>query len=295
MKGCFFLKIKDFYARKKPVVSFEVFPPKKDSGIQAVMNVLERLPKLHPDFISVTYGAGGGAQSSKTRDIAASLKRVHHTEPLAHLTCVGASRESIRASAQALKESGIENIMALRGDLPEGDALSGDFAHAVDLIRALKSDGAFCVGAACYPEGHLECDDAYRDLVYLREKQDAGADFLVTQLFFDNDLFYRFLEDVKKVGVSIPISAGIMPIFSRSQIERMIFMCGVSLPSAIIRLLYKYEHDPESLKQAGIAYAVDQMEQLIRGGADGVHIYTMNQPETAVQAIERCHQLGLRR
>jgi methylenetetrahydrofolate reductase (NADPH) len=291
----FCLKIKDLYLLKKPVVSFEVFPPKKDSGIQAVMDALEQLSELQPDFISVTYGAGGGAQSSKTRDIAASLKHTHHTEPLAHLTCVGASAESIRMAAKALKENGIENIMALRGDLPEGEILSRDFVHATDLIRELKADGAFCIGAACYPEGHLECDDAYRDLVYLREKQDAGADFLVTQLFFDNNLFYRFLEDVKKVGVTIPISAGIMPIFSRSQIERMIFMCGVSLPSAIIRLLYKYEHDPESLKQAGIAYAVDQMEQLIRGGADGVHIYTMNQPETAAQAMERCRTLGLRR
>jgi methylenetetrahydrofolate reductase (NADPH) len=289
------LRIRELYRQRKPVVSFEVFPPKKDSGLNSVLSALEELSGLRPDFISVTYGAGGGAQSAKTLEIASHLKNAHGTEPLAHLTCVGASRESIRATAAALREAGIENIMALRGDLPEGSALSGDFAHATDLIRELKYGGDFCVGGACYPEGHLECDDFYRDLVYLREKQDAGADFLVTQLFFDNDLFYRFLEDVKKVGVSIPISAGIMPIFSRSQIERMIFMCGVSLPSAIIRLLYKYERDPESLKKAGIAYAVDQMERLIRGGADGVHLYTMNRPETAVEAMARCRELGIRR
>jgi methylenetetrahydrofolate reductase (NADPH) len=186
--------------------------------------------------------------------------------------------------------------MALRGDLPpDAPLVQGDFPHAADLIRELKAAGGFCVGAACYPEGHIDCDDDFRDLVYLRDKQDAGADFLVTQLFFDNDIFFRYRERAAKQGIALPISAGIMPIFSQKQIERMIFMCGASLPAAIVRLLHRYENDPEALRLAGIDYAVGQIDSLIRGGVDGIHLYTMNQPLAAIQTMEHCRSLGLRR
>ena len=242
---------------------------------------------------------GGDISSGidKTEEISSTVKSKLGVESLAHLTCIGASRESVRKIARELRDMGIENIMALRGDIPKGESTrpSADFTYASDLIRELKEFGGFCVGAACYPEGHIDCDDSFKDLVYLREKQDSGAEFFITQLFFDNGLFERFLERARRMGITAPISAGVMPIFSRGQIERMIFMCGVSLPSAIVRLLHKYENDPKSLKQAGIEYAADQMEGLIRGGADGVHIYTMNQPAAAIAAMERCRNLGLRR
>ena len=287
--------ISDFYKQKKPVVSFEVFPPKKDADIENIYSRLATMTALNPDFISVTYGAGGSAQSAKTtRDIACTIKQ-SGTEALAHLTCVGADRDSIRAFCADLKSADIHNIMALRGDLPEGmTSASTAFRYASDLIAEIKAQGDFCIGAACYPETHIECDDSYRDLVHLRRKQEAGADFLITQLFFDNDVFYRFLEQAHKVGVTLPVSAGVMPILFRGQIERAVFNNGVSLPTAIIRLLHKYENDPVSLRRAGMEHAVNQMEQLIRGGADGVHIYVMNRPTVAKMAMERCLSLGLR-
>ena len=287
--------ISDFYSQKKPVVSFEVFPPKKDADIENIYSRLATMTGLNPDFISVTYGAGGSEQSAQvTRDIASTIK-ASGTEALAHLTCVGADRERIRRFCADLRAANIQNIMALRGDLPEGVSLeSSDFRYAADLIAEIKAQGDFCIGAACYPETHIECDDSYRDLVHLRRKQEAGADFLITQLFFDNDVFFRFLEQSQKLGVTLPVSAGIMPILFRGQIERAVFGNGVSLPTPIIRLLHKYENDPVALRQAGMEHAVNQMEQLIRGGADGVHMYVMNRPRIAKMAMERCLSLGLR-
>ncbi|WRS27875.1 methylenetetrahydrofolate reductase [NAD(P)H] [Oscillospiraceae bacterium MB08-C2-2] len=285
--------IKDLFSQKKPVISFEVFPPKKAADIQAIYGALEGITQLGPDFISVTYGAGGSGSSGKTGEIASAIKNKWGIEALAHLTCVGARRDQIHQIAAELKEANVLNILALRGDLPVDTALplSGDFQYAHDLIRELKELGGFCIGAACYPEGHIESDSVEESLLHLKEKQEAGADFLITQLFFENNLFFDFLEKARKTGITLPITAGVMPILSRGQIERMIFMCGSSLPSAIVRLLHKYADSPADLRKAGIEYASNQAEGLIRGGVDGVHLYSMNQPDIAAAGMERIRRV----
>ena len=276
------MQIKEFYTRKHPVISFEVFPPKNDSGLADIYNALGRMSNLSPDFISVTYGAGGGENSGMTSEIASFIQDKHGICSIAHLTCIGASHESISSLLEQIKHKGIHNILALRGDLPEGFSRRGDgFRYALDLISHIRNHGEFCIGAACYPEGHIDCDDLNFDTVCLRRKQEAGADFLITQLFFDNDTLYRFLERARRGGVTLPISAGVMPILSRKQIERIIFLCGASLPSWTIKLLHKYENSPDELYRAGIEYAAKQISDLIAHGVDGVHIYTMNKPDIA--------------
>jgi len=286
------LQIRNCYEKNRPVLSFEVFPPKRDADIDTVYRALGRLAGLSPDFISVTYGAGGSGIVNKTCEIASVIKNTHGVEALAHLTCVGSGKERINALVDDLQAQNIHNILAMRGDPPaDGSAPpASDYQHACDLIREIKARGGFCIGAACYPEGHIDCEEPAENMRHLLCKQVAGADFLITQLFFDNDLFWRFLEKARAAGVTLPISAGVMPILSRGQIERMIFLCGASLPSAIIKLLHRYEHSPGDLRAAGIEHAVRQMEALATGGADGVHIYTMNQPDIAATAIERLRQ-----
>lgn len=278
------------FSRKRPVISFEIFPPKKQSAFELIGDTIRLLSDEGPDFISVTCGAGGTGSIDRTRAVAAMVKKSGKTESVAHLTCVGAARETIRAELTALKEEGIENVLALRGDLPEGadpKNLPADFPHASDLVAAVKDFGGFCIAAACYPEGHVHCDDIYEDIRHLREKQEAGADFFISQLFFDNDFFYRFLDRARSAGVSVPITAGVMPILSRSQVERMIFLCGASLPSPVIRMLHRYEHDAEGLRAAGIERAMLQLEDLMHHGADGLHVYTMNHPDIARTAMRR--------
>lgn len=281
------MKIADLYRQKKPVISFEVFPPKKDADIATIYMALGKIAGLAPDFISVTYGAGGAGDVNRTCEIAAAIKKGCGVEALAHLTCVRADRTRMAALLDELRDSGIENVLAMRGDLPADDAgaLSADYRYACDLIADVRERGDFCIGGACYPEGHIDCESFESDIRHLKAKQDAGADFLITQLFFDNDLFWRFLEQARAAGIILPVSAGVMPILSRSQIERMIFLCGASLPSAIIRLLHKYEHSPADLRKAGIEHAVRQMQDLCAGGADGVHAYTMNHPDIAQSVI----------
>lgn len=277
--------IKELYAKERPVVSFEIFPPKKDAEIEGIEDMLARLSSLSPDFISVTYGAGSSGNVSKTAEIAASIQRRHHIPALAHMTCVGADSVEIRRLLDGMRTGGISNILALRGDLPPGvppeNACKGAYQYAEDLIREISPLGDFCVGAACYPEGHIDCDSLDLDIQYLLRKQEAGAEFFISQLFFDNNLFFRFLEKACAAGVTAPISAGVMPILGRKQIERMIFMCGVSLPSDIVKLLHKYENDPDGLIKAGIEHAARQLDDLLRQGAQGVHIYTMNKPDIA--------------
>ncbi|MCL1940439.1 MAG: methylenetetrahydrofolate reductase [Synergistaceae bacterium] len=284
------MHIKELYSLGRPVISFEVFPPKKEADLADIYAALGRMAALSPDFISVTYGAGGGANSGKTAEIASIIQNEHGIRSIAHLTCIGASRESIRDLLEQIKLKGIHNVLALRGDLPTPTPAPepepkknppGDYKYAEDLIRDIRACGEFCIGAACYPEGHIECGDLNFDTECLRRKQEAGADFLVTQLFFENDYFYRFLERARGGGVTLPISAGVMPILGRKQIERMIFLCGASLPSGIIKLLHKYEDSPGDLCAAGIEYAAKQIEALLAHGVDGVHIYTMNKPEIA--------------
>lgn len=260
-------------------VSFEIFPPKGEMNVDAAREVVSQLSQLAPDFISVTYSAGGSGNKRATSDIASMIQGEFDVPSIAHLTCAGASKESIAAAVDDMKGKGIANVLALRGDLPEGCELS-DFRFAKDLIPVL-ADAGFCVGAAAYPEGHIDCDSLRLNVEHLKQKQDAGASFFVSQLFFDNDCFYRFREDAERAGVTLPITAGIMPFMSKQQIQRMVFMCGASLPSPIIKLLARFEGDPQSLRQAGIEYACRQLTDLQEHGVDGLHVYTMNKPEVA--------------
>lgn len=243
-----------------------------------------KLVDLHPDFVSVTYSAGGSANSNATSEIAAILQDELDMTAMAHLTCSNASEEKIAAALDDLQEKGIENVLALRGDLIEGQTPSARFKHATDLIPLLKDRG-FCVGAAAYPEAHPTMLDLDEDLKFLKAKQDAGADFFVTQLFFDNECFYRFWDKAQAVGVTAPISCGIMPVMSKEQVQRMVFMCGVSLPGRIVKILNKYADDPESLRKASIEYAAEQLIDLADHGVDGLHLYTMNKPEIAQQCM----------
>ncbi|MDP4152685.1 MAG: methylenetetrahydrofolate reductase [NAD(P)H] [Bacillota bacterium] len=287
------MRINELYKQKKTVVSLEIFPPKKDSGVTTLYDTLREIKNLAPDFISVTYSAGGSGNSEKTVQIASDIKKVYGIESMAHLTCIKAEEDDIDRFAESLLQNGVDNIMSLRGDIPAGntDPL-GQFRFAKDLISYIKEKyPTFCIGAAAYPEGHIACDNLDLSLDHLKEKVDAGAEFLVTQLFFDNDYFYNFYDKALKKGINIPVSAGVMPILSRSQIEKMIFMCGVSLPSGIVRLLNKYESDPVSLKKAGIDHAVNQLLDLCEHGVPGVHIYTMNQPDIAKECMQKVREV----
>lgn len=283
------MKISEIYQKKDLTLSFEVFPPKGDLGADVLRDVLAELSGLGPDFISVTYSAGGGGNSQKTVELAGLIGE-YGTSSIAHLTCINSRREEIGAVVEAMKRRGIENILALRGDRVEGKEPT-DFFHATELIAELRGQG-FCIGAACYPEGHIENDSPEDDLTHLLEKEAAGAEFFVSQLFFENGKFYRFLERARSRGLRGPVTAGVMPILSKAQISRMIFLCGASLPSEIIRLLNRHENDPEALRRAGIAYAAEQAADLAKNGVDGVHIYTMNQPDIAHAVVERLRADG---
>ena len=266
--------VSQIFATQKLPISFEIFPPKGDLSQEEAQQVASKLAPLDPAFISVTYSAGGSGNSSRTLEVAQLIQRDFDVSTVAHLTCQGLAR---------LKEAGIKNVLALRGD-PNPEAAPGDFEYASDMIPQLVEDG-FCVGAAAYPEGHISCLDPDIDVAYLRGKQDAGASFLVTQLFFDNQLAYRFRERCHKAGITVPITFGVMPFLSKSQVSRMIFMCGASLPSAVVKLLARYEDDPASLRAAGVEYACAQLQDLALHGVDGLHIYTMNRPQVAAAAV----------
>ena len=266
-------------AASRPTLSFEIFPPKGDLDHRTAREVAGGLAPLGPDFISVTYSAGGCGNKHSTNDVAEIIQSDFDTVCVAHLTCAGATASSIAASIEDLHAHNIENVLALRGDIPAG-VEPAEFRFAKDLIPTL-ADAGFCVGAAAYPEGHIDCDSLRLNVEHLRQKQDAGASFLVTQLFFDNDCFYRFREGAEAAGITVPITAGIMPFMSKAQIQRMVFMCGASLPSPIIKLLARYEDDPASLRQAGIEYACRQLTDLQAHGVEGLHVYTMNNPEIA--------------
>ncbi|MDR2090975.1 MAG: methylenetetrahydrofolate reductase [Clostridiales bacterium] len=279
------MKIIDIIKSKKPTLSFEIFPPKE--GV--VLNtdaILSGLTALKPDFISVTSGAGGGGGRG-TLDVAQRIKNEFKTESIMHLVCSGADGASIGDALGRAEAFGIDNVLALRGDRVEPNA---EFCHASDLIRVIDKR-KFCVGAAAYPEGHIDSPSLNADLEYLKQKADLGADFFTTQLFFDNALFYNFREKARKNDIYTPILCGIMPILSKGQISRMIFMCGVSLPGEVVKILYKYENDEESLVKAGIEYAAKQIDGLIEHGAEGIHIYTMNKPEIAKKIIGASRKL----
>ncbi|MEG1561544.1 MAG: methylenetetrahydrofolate reductase [Raoultibacter sp.] len=273
------MRISDLYARVEQPLSFEIFPPKGNLSVEAAHAMATELSWLYPDFMSVTYSAGGSGNAHATNDIAAMVQHDFGIPVMAHLTCMDMDEARYVRRVADLKTKHVENVLALRGDRVEGCDPAA-FSYAKDLIARLASEG-FCVGAAAYPEGHIECSDFSRSIQHLKQKQDAGAQFFVTQLFFDNDYFYRFWEAARAAGITVPITCGIMPFLSKAQIQRMVFMCGASLPSAIIKLLAKYENDPVALRQAGIDHACAQLCDLASKGVDGLHIYTMNQPEIA--------------
>ena len=268
----------------KTPVSIEIFPPKGKLGVDEARDLAATLVELNPDFISVTYSAGGSNNKKATSDIACMLQSEFNVPSVAHLTCANATKASISETINAMKQKGITNVLALRGDLFE-DSTSSDFKYAKDLIPLLV-DAGFCVGAAAYPEGHIACVNVKDNIEHLKQKEDAGASFFVTQLFFDNSYFYKFWEETQASGIKAPITAGIMPFLSKSQIQRMVFMCGASLPSQIIKLLAKYENDEGSLVKAGIEYACNQLIDLKQHGVDGLHVYTMNKPNIAKAAME---------
>lgn len=283
------MKIKTLFDRERPVFSFEVFPPKKDSPIESVYGKLEEICALKPDFISVTYGAGGSGGHSRTVDIASKIKRDFKVESVAHLTCVNSTRAMIDETLADFRAYDIENILALRGDYAEGVEPQKDFRYASDLCAYIKSKGDFDIGGACYPEVHVDAADAAEDVLNLKKKVDAGAEHLISQLFFDNELFYRFLERTKIAGINVPIEAGIMPVTNKRQIERMVSLCGASLPPKFVKMMQKFESKPEALRDAGIAYAVEQIVDLLSNGVDGIHLYTMNNPyvaEKITRAVE---------
>lgn len=278
------MKIIDIIKSGKPTLSFEVFPPKTDSSFDSVKYATEEIAKLKPSFMSVTYGAGGGT-SKYTLEIAENIKKNHGVPTLAHLTCVSSTKETVKQRIEDIKKSGIQNIMALRGDLtPElekSDRSTWDFRHAVDLVREIKEAGDFCVAGACYPEIHPESENQAEDIKYLKEKVDAGVDFLTTQMFFDNNLLYNFLYKIREAGITVPVVAGIMPITNANQVERAIKLSGSFMPTRFKSLVDKFGHNPDAMRQAGIAYATDQIIDLYANGICAVHVYSMNKPEVA--------------
>ncbi len=279
------MKVSEIIRGGNPSLSFEVFPPKTDAAFHDVATAAHSIAAIKPSYISVTYGAGGGT-SRYTFDIAKSLLE-GGTTPLVHLSCIHASRETIRDQLTALREMGIENILALRGDLPEGlstEKLS--FRYASDLTREIRDFGGFCIGGACYPEGHPESASSTADIDSLKIKMENGCEFLTTQMFFDNNILYNFMYRMYKAGVDIPVVAGIMPVTNPKQIKRICAISGTSLPQRFIRIVERYGDDPAAMKQAGIAYATEQIIDLYANGINAVHVYSMNKPDVA-EAIKR--------
>ncbi len=278
------MKIIDILSKKNMSLSFEVFPPKKESSFDDVVRATEEIASCGPAFMSVTYGAGGGT-SRYTLDIAKNIEEKYNVPTLAHLTCVSSDHETIRQRIREMKERNIQNVMALRGDLtPElmnTDPSSWAYRHAVQLVRELKEAGDFCIGAACYPEVHPDSPDQKTDILYLKEKVDAGADFLTTQMVFDNDLFFNFMYKLREAGVTVPVLPGIMPITNAKQVERAIHLSGSFMPRRFKSIVDRFGSDPLAMKQAGIAYATDQIIDLYANGITNVHVYSMNKPDVA--------------
>ena len=279
------MKITDIINQNSLLLSFEVFPPKTQTSFESVKHATEEIAKLNPSFMSVTYGAGGGT-SKFTLDIAKNIKELYNVPTLAHLTCVSSTKATVKEKIKAITDSGIQNVMALRGDIPDSmigsDPNRWDYHHAVDLIHELKSSNAdFCIGGACYPEVHPESINQKEDIARLKEKVDAGCDFLTTQMFFDNNLLYNFLYKIREAGITVPIVPGIMPITNANQVERAIKLSGSFMPQRFKSLVDKFGSNPDAMKQAGIAYATDQIIDLYANGITNVHVYSMNKPDVA--------------
>ena len=281
------MKLTELFNTDKFSLSFEVFPPKNDTSFESVKHATEEIATLRPSFMSVTYGAGGGT-SRYTLDIAKNIKESYGVPTLAHLTCVSSTKETVHEKIKQMRDAGIENIMALRGDLtPEleqSDRSKWAYRHAVDLIRDIKDMGGdFCIGGACYPEIHPESANQKEDIKYLKEKVDAGCSFLTTQMFFDNNLLYNFLYKIREAGITVPVIPGVMPITNGNQVERAIKLSGSFMPQRFKSLVDKFGTTPAAMKQAGIAYAADQIIDLFANGITNVHVYSMNKPDVAAQ------------
>lgn len=287
------MKIIDKLNSKKVTISLEIFPPKKAEGFDSVRNTAVELASLHPDFISITYGAGGSTQTS-TAALASAIEETG-TTALAHLTCVRSTKEQLENALTELKSKKIENVLALRGDKPK-DSLENEnlfpsgFLHASDLTRLLKENG-FCVGGACYPEGHPESKNRDCDIENLKFKVDAGVDFLTTQMFFDNDMLYSFLYRLQSAGIHVPVLAGIMPITNANQVSRMVDLSNAYIPRKLLSICDRFRDSPDAMMQAGIAYATDQIIDLISNGVRGIHIYTMNKPDIARSIIKNINSI----
>lgn len=276
------MKISELLQNGKITFSCEIFPPKPGADISRMWEVVQGIAELSPDFISVTYGAGGST-SKRTVEIASAIQEQHGIPALAHLTCVSSSREDIRNQLNLMKENGLENILALRGDLPKDDSIPAltHYKYACELIEDIKSQGNFCIGAACYPEGHVECERREDDIDYLKHKVECGCDFLTTQMFFDNNVLYNFMYRILAKGIHVPVIAGIMPVINSRQIKRSCELSGTQLPQRFRRIAEKFSDDPLAMKQAGIAYATEQIIDLLSNGVEHIHLYTMNNPEIA--------------
>lgn len=274
------MKVIDIIKEKKPSLSFEVFPPKESANFDSVMGATAEIAKLNPSFMSVTYGAGGGT-SQYTGDIASNLLKMGVT-PLAHLSCISSKHHEIQLLLQNLKERGIKNILALRGDIPEGMSMDGlDYRYASELVAEIKNFGGFCIGGACYPESHPESESGAKDIENLKIKVECGCEFLTTQMFFDNNILYNFMYRLYREGVDVPVVAGIMPVTNEKQIKRICTISQNALPQRFVRLVDRYGDNPEAMKQAGIAYATEQIIDLFANGVNAVHVYSMNKPDVA--------------
>lgn len=286
------MKIIDKLNEDKIHISFEVFPPKTDAGFEKVKDATDKIAQLNPSYISVTYGAGGGT-SKNTAKIASHIKHDLGVESLAHLTCASSTKEEVRQVIRNLKELGIENILALRGDIVPGMTFPSEdrFHYAYELVEEIKKHGDFCIGAACYPEGHVENEHKEDDIKYLKQKVDSGVDFLTTQMFFDNDIHYNFLYRIREAGITVPVLPGIMPITTAAQMKRSQELSGTVFPRRFLALLDRFGDYPDAMKQAGIAYATDQIIDLLANGVKNIHVYSMNKPEVAAKIMENLSEV----
>ena len=287
------MRISEMFANKKPVFSLEIFPPKKKANIETIYDTVAQLAVCKPDFISVTYGAGGNMADNSTCEIASNIKKTYGIEGVAHLTCVNSSREDVKEMIERFRKADIKNVLALRGDIVPDQPRKDDFAHANELAIEIqrKCNDDLDILGACYPEGHYESRSLDEDIHNLKYKIGAGANVLITQLFFDNKCFYEFIGKARMMGINVPVSAGIMPIVNSRQIERTVALSGASLPPEFTKMISTYEHDPEGLFEAGICYATEQIRDLITNGVDGIHLYTMNNPKVALRVYDAVKDL----
>ena len=287
------MKIPELYEKKKPVFSLEIFPPKRKSNLDSIYDTVEKLAVCEPDFISVTYGAGGNIADNSTCEIASNIKKKYGIETVAHLTCVNSTKEDVKEMIGRFADADIENVLALRGDIVSEEDIKTDFKHANELAIEVqrKCSDNLEILVACYPEGHYESRSLDEDIQNLKYKIGAGVKVLITQLFFDNQVFYEFVGKARLMGIDVPVSAGIMPIVNSRQIEKTVALSGASLPHKFTKMIGLYENDAEGLFEAGIEYAVEQIRDLITNGADGIHVYTMNNPKVALKVYENIKDL----